>query len=82
MAGPLILLLNASKVLAVGGFIVVSVDSIFYHKFRKENLLPFENPLNEDEEVLARFAIDKDGKIFFKILRSSCPRCSLISSSV
>ncbi|CAM6089649.1 unnamed protein product [Calypogeia fissa] len=67
---PFLLLLNATKIIGVAGVILISVDSLFYRAFRKKNLLPFDSPIDEDDEVLARFAIDKDvddGGFFFAL---------------
>ncbi|BBN02752.1 galactolipid galactosyltransferase [Marchantia polymorpha subsp. ruderalis] len=67
---PFLLLLNATKVIGAAGIIAVAVDSVAYRRYRKRNLTPFENPLDETEEILARFEIEEDvedGGFFFAL---------------
>lgn len=70
---PFLLLLNATKVIGAAGIIAVAVDSVAYRRYRKRNLTPFENPLDETEEILARFEIEEDGKLnLFIIMLLNC----------
>ncbi|KAJ7561489.1 hypothetical protein O6H91_03G030700 [Diphasiastrum complanatum] len=67
---PLLLLVNVSKIVGVASVLTVAVNTLAFRHFRKKNLASFENPIDEDEEVLATFPIDKaveDGGFFFAL---------------
>lgn len=58
----MVLLLNASKVAGVLGAISVVANALTFRHFHKKNLAPFPDPVDETQEVLASFPIDKDGE--------------------
>lgn len=67
---PVLLLLNVSKLIGVAGLLGIAANAISYRRFYQENLVPFESPLDEDQEILAEFPIDKDvddGGFFFAL---------------
>lgn len=62
------ILLNASKLVGVLATLSVTANTIAFIRFRKKFLEPLDNPLDESEEVLATFNIDKNedaGGFFF-----------------
>ncbi|CAM6016116.1 unnamed protein product [Sphagnum balticum] len=67
---PMLLLVTATKVVGVMGALTVAANVLAYRHFRKKNLAPFENPIDESHELLASFPIDKDveeGGFFFAL---------------
>lgn len=67
---PMVLLLNASKVVGVVGAITVVANALTFRHFQQKNLAPFPDPVDETQEVLASFPIDKeveDGGFFFAL---------------
>lgn len=63
---PIVLLLNASKVAGVVGAITVAANALAFRHFNNKNLAPFDDPVDESNEVLAAFPIDKDGNKTFR----------------
>jgi len=66
----MVLLLNASKVAGVVGAITVVANALTFRHFHRKNLAPFPDPVDETQEVLASFPIDKDvedGGFFFAL---------------
>lgn len=63
---PIVLLLNASKVAGVVGAITVAANALAFRHFHHKNLAPFDDPVDESNEVLAAFPIDKDGNKTFR----------------
>jgi hypothetical protein len=63
---PIVLLLNASKVAGVVGAITVAANALAFRHFHHKNLAPFDDPVDESNEVLAAFPIDKDGNKAFR----------------
>lgn len=59
---PMVLLLNASKVAGVLGAITVVANALTFRHFHRRNLAPFPDPVDETQEVLASFPIDKNGE--------------------
>jgi hypothetical protein len=59
---PMVLLLNASKVVGVVGAITVAANALTFRHFQQKNLAPFPDPVDETQEVLASFPIDKEGE--------------------
>lgn len=67
---PVMLLLNVSKLIGVAGLLGVAANAISFHRYRKQNLAPFGNPIDELQDVLAVFPIDRDvddGGFFFAL---------------
>lgn len=67
-------LLNVSKVFGVAGIIAVAANTFAFLKIHRRKLAPFENPIDESEEVLASFPVNKDvsdGGFFFAISTAS-----------
>lgn len=67
---PMVLLLNATKVVGVVGAITVAANALTFRHFYKKNIAPFPDPVDETKEVLAEFPIDKeveDGGFFFAL---------------
>ncbi|MCO5549360.1 hypothetical protein L7F22_002830 [Adiantum nelumboides] len=67
---PVLLLLNVSKLIGAVGLLGVAANAFSYRRYRQQNLAPFESPLDEDQEILAQFPIDKDvddGGFFFAL---------------
>ena len=62
---PVDILINASKAVGVAGIISVVANAVIYRNFAKTNLHDFESPIDESQEVLASFAVDKDGELSF-----------------
>lgn len=60
---PMVLLLNATKVVGVVGAITVAANALTFRHFYKKNIAPFPDPVDETKEVLAEFPIDKEGEI-------------------
>lgn len=59
---PMVLLLNATKVAGVVGAITVAANALAFRHFQHKNLAPFPDPVDETQEVLASFPIDKEGE--------------------
>eukprot|EP01018_Ginkgo_biloba_P026010 Gb_03715 [translate_table: standard] len=62
------LLLNASKLVGVLATLTIAANTFAFHRFRKKNLQPFENPIDESKDVLAAFNIhdaEEEGGFFF-----------------
>jgi hypothetical protein len=59
---PMVLLLNASKVAGVVGAITVAANALAFRHFQHKNLAPFPDPVDETQDVLASFPIDKEGE--------------------
>eukprot|EP01018_Ginkgo_biloba_P034699 Gb_25847 [translate_table: standard] len=55
-----LLLLNVSKVLGVAGIITVAANTFAFLRVHRKKLAPFESPIDESQEVLASFPINKD----------------------
>lgn len=53
-------LLNVSKVFGVAGFIAVAANTFAFFRIHRRKLAPFENPIDESQEVLASFPVNKD----------------------
>ncbi|KAH9324413.1 hypothetical protein KI387_004591, partial [Taxus chinensis] len=69
-----VLLLNVSKLFGVAGIIAVAANTFALLRFRRKKLAPFENPIDESQEFLASFPIDKnvdDDGFFFAIATAS-----------
>lgn len=67
---PVGLLISISKLIGVAGVLGVAANVFSYRRFRKENLLPFDSTIDEDQDVLAEFPIDRDvddGGFFFAL---------------
>jgi hypothetical protein len=64
---PMLLLVTATKVVGVMGALTVAANVLAYRHFHKKNLAPFENPIDESQELLASFPIDKDGSLALPI---------------
>lgn len=67
-------LLNVSKVFGVAGIIAVAANTFAFLKIHRKKLAPFENPIDESEEVLASFPVNRDvsdGGFFFAISTAS-----------
>lgn len=67
---PVVLLLNVSKLIGVAGLLGVAANAFSYRRYRQQNLAPFESPIDEDQDVLAEFPIDRDvddGGFFFAL---------------
>ncbi|EFJ19560.1 hypothetical protein SELMODRAFT_935, partial [Selaginella moellendorffii] len=64
------LLINATKIVGAAGVLTVAANTIGYLQFRRKKLAPFECPIDESQELLASFPIDKpaeDGGFFFAL---------------
>ncbi|GLJ42442.1 hypothetical protein SUGI_0879510 [Cryptomeria japonica] len=69
-----VLLLNVSKLFGVAGIIAVAANTFALIRFRRKRMTPFENPIDESQELLARFPIDRDvddDGFFFAIATNS-----------
>ncbi|XP_024518202.1 galactolipid galactosyltransferase SFR2, chloroplastic [Selaginella moellendorffii] len=67
---PWVLLINATKIVGAAGVLTVAANTIGYLQFRRKKLAPFECPIDESQELLASFPIDKpaeDGGFFFAL---------------
>lgn len=53
-------LLNVSKVFGVAGIIAVAANTFAFLRIHRRKLAPFENPIDESQEVLASFPVNKD----------------------
>ncbi|KAH7286003.1 hypothetical protein KP509_33G055200 [Ceratopteris richardii] len=65
-----LLLLNVSKLIGVAGLLGVAANVFSYRRYHRKNLDPFESLLDEDQEILAEFPIDRDvddGGFFFAL---------------
>lgn len=60
---PIVLLINATKVAGVVGALTVAANTLAFRHFYKKNLIPFDDPVDESQEVLASFPIDKSGTV-------------------
>lgn len=75
---PMVLLLNASKVAGVVGAITVAANALAFRHFHNKNLAPFPDPVDETQEVLASFPIDKEGP---SVTQSSSSSSGFLASS-
>eukprot|EP00249_Psilotum_nudum_P018186 c26679_g2_i1 orf=130-900(+) len=70
MLSPLVLLLSISKLVGVVGILTVAANAFAFRYFQRKNLAPFENPIDESQDILAVFPIDRDvddGGFFFAL---------------
>lgn len=69
---PFLLLLNVSKLVGVAGVLSVAVNSVVYRQFRRRNFGEFRITIDDTEDVLASFPVDKDGSGAHGAFRCCC----------
>eukprot|EP00252_Welwitschia_mirabilis_P021216 TRINITY_DN536_c0_g1_i11.p1 TRINITY_DN536_c0_g1~~TRINITY_DN536_c0_g1_i11.p1 ORF type:complete len:655 (+),score=110.57 TRINITY_DN536_c0_g1_i11:613-2577(+) len=69
-----LLLVNVSKAFGIAGIIAVAVNTFAYFRIHRKKFAPIKSTLDESQEVLANFFInkdDEDGGFFFAISTTS-----------
>eukprot|EP00897_Mesotaenium_endlicherianum_P000471 jgi/Mesen1/10424/ME000082S09933 len=57
---PMVILATVGKVIAGGALASVILNGVAYRQYADEFLKPFPNPIDESQEILAEFPIEKD----------------------